>query len=179
MGLYELALGFTLGTAAWTDWRKRKIYNKLLGPAFIFAISLQAAQHGWSGVRFSLIGSLAGIFLLIIPYLMGGIGAGDVKLLGVIGAFGGAHFVVTGCLYGAVLGGFVSVVILIRRHALTAALKRLFLLLPKNLQLYFLPRLKNSTSLSAEQRAACEEKFPYGLVLIAGTIMAYFWPLGW
>ena len=179
MGLYELALGFTLGTAAWTDWRKRKIYNKLLGPAFIFAISLQATQSGWSGVWLSLTGSIVGIVLLLIPYLMGGIGAGDVKLLGVIGAFGGAHFVVTGCLYGAVLGGLVSVVILLRHHALTAALKSLFLLLPKNLQLYLLPRLKNSMSLSAEQQAACEEKFPYGLVLIAGTIIAYFWPLGW
>jgi prepilin peptidase CpaA len=179
VGLYELALGFTLGTAAWTDWRKRKIYNKLLGPAFLIAFSLQATQSGWSGVWLSLTGSIVGLALLLIPYLMGGIGAGDVKLLGVIGAFGGVAFVITSFLYGAVLGGLVSMFLLTRRHALTAALKRLFLLLPKNLQLYFLPRLKNSMSLSAEQRAACEEKFPYGLVLIAGTIMAYFWPLRW
>ncbi|MFZ3101528.1 MAG: A24 family peptidase [Desulfitobacteriaceae bacterium] len=170
MELTELALGLTLGIATWTDWRQRKIYNKLLGPAFLIAFSLQVGQQGWPGVWLSLAGSLVGLALLLIPYLLGGIGAGDVKLLAVIGAFGGVHFVITSFLYGAVLGGIVSIVILIRRKALLATLKHVFLLLPI---------LTRPQPISEALRATCEEKFPYGIVLVLGTILARFVPLGW
>lgn len=182
MGPSELALNLTLdltlGIAAWTDWRKRKIYNKLLGPAFLIAISLQAAQQGWSGIWMSLTGSMVGLALLMIPYLKGGIGAGDVKLLGVIGAFGGVHFVVTGFLYGAVLGGIVSLVIMIRRHAFLALVIRLLQFLSQRL-IFLMPLITYLKPLSDEQQIVLKEKFPYGLVLVAGTVMAYFIPLGW
>jgi prepilin peptidase CpaA len=99
--------------------------------------------------------------------------------LGVIGAFGGAHFVITSFLYGAVLGGIVSLFILIRRKALTAVLKNLFCHLPIQIQSIILRVYKNPTPINAAQQAACQEKFPYGLVLIAGTVIAYLFPLGW
>ncbi|MHB8126911.1 MAG: A24 family peptidase [Desulfitobacteriaceae bacterium] len=170
MVLNELAFGLTLGIAAWTDWQQRKIYNILLGPAFLIALSLQVWQKGWTGVWLSLAGSLVGLALLIIPYFLGGMGAGDVKLLGVIGAFGGVHFVITSFIYGALLGGIVSLVILIRRHALITTLKQVFLLLPI---------IKKPQYLSEALRNTCEEKFPYGIVLVIGTIVACFLPLGW
>lgn len=172
MVLNEIALGLTLGIATWTDWKYRKIYNKLLGPAYLIALILQLWQNGWQGVWAGLLGSLVGLLVLVVPYLVGGIGAGDVKLLAVIGAFGGVHFVITSFIYGALLGGFVSLVILLRRHALITTFKHIILLLPF---------LRKYQDLSEALRATREEKFPYGIVLVFGTVLAQFLPLtlGW
>jgi len=168
MLLNELALGLTLGVATWTDWKQRKIYNKLLGPAFLIALILQVVQKGWPGIWTCLLGSLVGLSILLIPYLLGGMGAGDVKLLAVIGAFGGVNLVITSFIYGALLGGLVSLVILLRRHALISTFKHIFLLLP-----FF----RKYQDLSEALRTTREEKFPYGIVLVFGTVLAQFLPL--
>lgn len=115
MGLNDIALTLTLGIAAFTDFREHRIYNKLLVPAFGLAILLQIYFQGWIGLQQSLFGALIGFLILLIPYLLGGMGAGDVKLLAVIGAFGGAAFVLTSFLYGALVGGIISVGLLARR----------------------------------------------------------------
>jgi prepilin peptidase CpaA len=48
--------------------------------------------------------------LLVIPFALGGIGAGDVKLLGIIGALKGPDFVFIAFLAAAITGGIMSVV---------------------------------------------------------------------
>lgn len=167
MGPTEVVLGFTLSIAAFTDWREHRIYNKLLGPAFLVAIFLQTFFNGWVGLKESLIGALVGFGILLIPFFLGGMGAGDVKLLAVIGAFGGAHFVITSFLYGAIIGGGISAVLLVRRGALGATLKRFLLLLP------FLSKPEN---LSEDMQNARKEKFPYGIAIVLGTVVAIFLP---
>lgn len=170
MELSGLALGATLGISGWTDWQHRKIYNKILGPAFLIAFSMQAVQKGWSGVWACIAGGGVGLALLLIPFLLGGISAGDVKLLGVIGAFGGVHFVISSFLYGALLGGIVSLYILIKRHALLAVFKHLLCLLPV---------FSGYKAVSQDHKGACKEKFPYGIVLVAGTAATCLLPLVW
>lgn len=169
MGLNEIALGLTLGFAVFTDWREQKIHNKLLVPAFIIALLLHSFQGGISGLTSSLSGAAIGFVLLILPYLMGGVGAGDVKLLAVIGAFGGAFFVLTSFLYGAVIGGLVSVFLLARRRALGNGLKHL---------LYFFPIQLKPQHFSESMNNARQEKFPYGIAISLGTLIALFMPLG-
>ncbi|AHF06870.1 A24 family peptidase [Desulfitobacterium metallireducens] len=167
MGLTEVVLGFTLSIAAFTDWREHRIHNKLLGPAFLVAIFLQTFFNGWAGLKESTIGALVGFGILLIPYLFGGMGAGDVKLLAVIGAFGGAHFVITSFLYGAIIGGVISVALLVRHGALGATLKRFLLLFPL---------LSKPEYLSEDMRNARKEKFPYGIAIVLGTALEMFIP---
>lgn len=163
----DVALGFTLSIAAFTDWREHRIYNKLLGPAFLVALFLQTYLRGGLGLKESLFGALVGFGILLIPYFLGGMGAGDVKLLAVIGAFGGTHFVIVSFLYGAIIGGFISIALLLRRRALGDTLKRFFLLLP------FLTSPQN---LSEDMQNAHKEKFPYGIAIALGTVIAMFIP---
>ncbi len=165
----EMALGVMIAIAAWTDWQYQKISNKLLAPAFVTALILQGLLHGWSGIRSALLGTLAGLALLLIPYLLGGMGAGDVKFLAVIGSFGGAGFVVTSFLYGAILGGLIAVILLVRRRALGATFKHFLLLFPF---------INQKSILHEDVLAAHREKFPYGIALAAGTALAMLWPLG-
>jgi len=169
MGVTELALGLTIGISAWTDWRWNKIYNKLLAPAFLLALLLNGLEGGWLGLKMSLIGALVGFGILLIPYFLGGMAAGDVKFLAVIGAFGGAQFVVTSFLYGAVIGGVVSAILLARRGALGITLKRFLLILP------IMSRAKNWEELMRDAR---QEKFPYGVALALGTLLAWLIPIG-
>jgi len=162
MGVNELALGFTLGIAAFTDWREHKIYNILLVPAFFTALLLNIFQGGILGLTSSLLGAVTGFSLLLLPYLMGGMGAGDVKLLMVIGAFGGALFVFTSFLYGAVIGGLISGLLLIRRKALGNTLKYILL---------FSPVLKKPQHFNESMNNVRQEKFPYGIAIVLGTLI--------
>lgn len=163
MGVNDIALGFTLGIAAFTDWREQKIYNKLLIPAFLTALLLNTFQEGSIGLTSSLLGAFIGFCLLLLPYLMGGIGAGDVKLLMVIGAFGGTVFVIKSFLYGAVVGGLISGILLTRRKALGYTLKHFLLIIPFLNQPYDFSRVLDSSR---------QEKFPYGIAIVLGTLLA-------
>ncbi|KUO78856.1 MAG: hypothetical protein APF81_18265 [Desulfosporosinus sp. BRH_c37] len=169
MGLNEVTLGLTLGIAVFTDLREHKIYNKLLVPAFFLALLLHTFQGGISGLTNSLLGTAIGFVLLLLPYFMGGMGAGDVKLLAVIGAFGGATFVLTSFLYGAVIGGLISVFLLVRRKVLGNTLKHFLL---------FLPILQKPQHFIETVNNARQEKFPYGIAIALGTLIALILPLG-
>ena len=169
MGVNEVALGITLGIAAFTDWHEHKIYNKLLFPAFLIALLLHIVQGGISILANSLLGAAVGFALLLLPYLMGGMGAGDVKLLAVIGAFGGVPFVLTSFLYGAIIGGLISVFLLARRKAMVSTLKHFLL---------FLPLRQKPQHISEAKNNARQEKFPYGIAIALGTLLALFLPLG-
>jgi len=162
MGVNEVALCLTLGIAAFTDSLKHKIYNKLLVPAFLFALLFNTFQRGSSGLKHSLLGAAVGFALLLLPYLMGGMGAGDVKLLTVIGAFGGVSFVLTSFLYGAIIGGLISAYLLVRRKALVDTLKHFFLF-----SLVHKKTLQFSESINNTR----QEKFPYGIAIVIGTLI--------
>lgn len=163
MGLNDVALALTIGIAAITDFREHRIYNKLLGPAFIIAIVLQIYFKGWNGLRESLLGVFIGFLILLIPYFLGGIGAGDVKLLAVIGAFGGAKFVITSFLYSSIVGGIISAGLLARRGALRATLYRFLLFSPLRIKI---------DKQNKQVYEAQKEKFPYGIAITFGTLLA-------
>lgn len=94
--------------ASWTDWKYRKIPNILLFISFVISILLHVIYQGTNGLLFSLLGTIVGFALLVIPYCMGGIGAGDVKLLMVVGSFGGIKVVIYSFCLGAIAGGIIA-----------------------------------------------------------------------
>ena len=84
----------------WTDGRHHKIYNKVLLPFFLVALLIQPI--------IGLEGAALGFLFLLLPYILGGIGAGDVKLLAVFGALLGPHLIITAFFYGSILGGVIA-----------------------------------------------------------------------
>src|SRR6476659_7129766 len=73
--------------AALTDVVKFKVYNFLTVPLMIAGL----VYHGFTGGPSALVGSALGLLLggglLMIFFLMGGMGGGDVKLMAAIGAW--------------------------------------------------------------------------------------------
>ncbi len=113
IGFTEIYLSVILVFAGIIDYKKQKIPNYLTLPTILIALIYHCNLSGMNGLLFSLLGMFTGIALLIIPYIMGGMGAGDVKLLGAIGAFVGCKSVVVVFLFTAVFGGFYAIGVLI------------------------------------------------------------------
>ena len=112
-----------------TDIKERKIYNPVLLLALIMAFLLNAYEAGLYGAIETLKGLAVGTAIFFIPYLLGWLGAGDAKLTGIIGAFGGWHFALYAVSCTAVAGGLISIYILIRDKRagpLLSSLKMLF-----------------------------------------------------
>jgi prepilin peptidase CpaA len=157
-------LFFVLLIAAIIDLRTQKIPNLLTYSAMVFALSYHSAISGFEGLIFSSSGLLIGILLLIIPYFMGGMGAGDAKLLGAIGSFLGAEATFSAFIFIALAGGIYSLaLILIRRDVFKGFFSEKLLVLSSMVMLrQYVPIQADSS----EQRP----RLKYGVAIAFGTI---------
>jgi prepilin peptidase CpaA len=111
-----IALSALLLAATFTDLKSQRIPNYLTLPGMIVAQAFYSTANGLDGFLFSTAGMATGIALLFFPYIMGGMGAGDVKLMGAVGSFLGAKATLGAFLFIALAGGIYSLaIILIRR----------------------------------------------------------------
>lgn len=95
--------------AAIFDYRFRRVPNIVTFPAIVGGMSIAFLQGGFASLSFSTLGLFLGIALLSLPYAMGGIGAGDVKLMGTIGAIKGPWFMFDTFLVSSIIGGIMAV----------------------------------------------------------------------
>ena len=102
--------------ASYTDLRFYRIPNLITFSGMLAALTYHTITGGWNGFFFSITGLIVGTALLIIPYLMGGMGAGDAKLMGTVGAFLGTEKVLMAFLFSALVGGLYSIIMLIVFH---------------------------------------------------------------
>lgn len=109
-------LVMVLLAAALIDLRTFKIPNLITMPFAVGALTYYGTLYGFSGLLFSLAGLGIGILLLLVPYMLGGVGGGDVKLLGMVGAFLGPKAVVVSFLFIAVVGGAYAITVLLLHH---------------------------------------------------------------
>jgi prepilin peptidase CpaA len=132
-------LGFAVilaSWAGWLDWRSRRIPNWLTVPALVLGLTLNTAASRflggtgtWAGMKFGLAGAGLGLLLLLPFVLLRGLGAGDWKLMGALGAFlGGRNLLYV--LFGTVLiAGLMAVVEMIRRRRVRQTLANLAVLI--------------------------------------------------
>lgn len=99
--------------AAIVDVRLFKVHNRLTVPLAISGLIFHTWQAGMSGFMFSLIGLAVGFATLIVFYAMGGLGAGDVKLMAGIGAWLGVWLTLDVVLIAGVAAGIYSLIVLV------------------------------------------------------------------
>jgi len=105
-----------------TDMVRSKIPNVATVLLVLTGFTFNGLHAGLSGIRFSLLGLLVGLGLLLIPYLMKGMGAGDVKAMGALGALLGPAAIFQVFLYTAVVGGGLAILYYLVAGQLTARL---------------------------------------------------------
>jgi prepilin peptidase CpaA len=105
-----------LSLCAASDIRNNKIPNILIMPFALSAITLHSINSGLDGFIFSVGGMASGIGLLLFFYLVGGMGAGDVKLMGAVGSFLGTKATIEAFVLIAIAGGVYSLAIIFIRQ---------------------------------------------------------------
>jgi prepilin peptidase CpaA len=103
---------------ALVDVRTRRIPNELTMLGLAVGVALNGAAFGLSGLVYSLAGAVLAAAILIGPFALGGIGAGDVKMMGAVGALLGPRLGIASLLLGMILGGIFMIVHLKRRGRL-------------------------------------------------------------
>jgi prepilin peptidase CpaA len=94
---------------AWGDLRTRRIPNYLTLGTAVAGLAFNFMSHGISGLADGILGMFLGFACLIIPYLWGGMGAGDVKALAALGAWLGPKLTVFLFCYMGIAGGVIAV----------------------------------------------------------------------
>ena len=91
--------------AAVIDFRRFRVPNTLTFPLCLTGLAYHGIVGGLSGLQFSGVGIVVGFAVLLVFYVTGVMGAGDVKLLAAVGAWiGGINTLYVFCVAGLVTG---------------------------------------------------------------------------
>src|SRR6476646_3093328 len=109
----------TLIVAAVIDGLKLKVPNLITFPmiisGWVYSIAL-SPYAGWEGLMYSMLGTIVGLALLLPAYAIGGMGAGDVKLLAGVGAWVWGTTTLYAFALSAVIGGIIAVLMVLYRR---------------------------------------------------------------
>ena len=113
------------GVACFCDVRVRRIPNTLTFGASAVAFAFFLATKGFEGLGLSVAGWCVGLAMFVPFFLLGGMGAGDVKLLAAFGAWLGPWRIVWAAAFGGIAGGVLAVVVAVGHGYLRQALYNL------------------------------------------------------
>ena len=115
--------------AAVCDVRSRRIPNALMFGAAAVAFVYSLTTAGFSGLGIATAGWLAGAALFFPFFALGGMGAGDVKLLAALAAWFGPADAVWLAVFAAMAGGVFGVIVALCHGYLRQALSNVWLML--------------------------------------------------
>lgn len=162
-------VSIVLVVAAIIDGWKLKVPNWITFPFVIAGWIYCFAAFGWSGLGWSLIGTLVGLALLLPLYAIGGMGAGDVKLLAGVGAWVGPSVTAYAFCVSVLVGAVIAVAMVLYRRAWSKHSAQFKAIL---LEIWTV-RNPDQLAAAAAERKSTMLLLPYGIPIAIGTI-AYF-----
>ena len=99
-----------LGIAVLNDLQNRRIPNQLVVFGLLLGLTGQTWLAEGGGLTIAASGALVGLVCLLPFYISGGLGAGDVKLMAMCGAFLGPLHAVIASVASLLVGGIIGVV---------------------------------------------------------------------
>jgi prepilin peptidase CpaA len=164
--LYGLGLlAGLLFLAVWRDLASFRIPNRIVYGGMAAGLALHALRAGMDGALFALAGLATGLALLLPLYLVRAMGAGDVKLMAMVGAFLGPADALAAAL-ASLLAGMILAVVAMARPAVFVAAGR-------NLRLIFWgawARLAGVAGPRFDAGTQTAARLPYSLAIAAGTL---------
>lgn len=163
-------------SAAWIDCKTFRIPNRLVGSGLAFGLCLNMALPagdglfsmipGGIGIWLALAGAATGFGALFPLYLMSAMGAGDVKLMSMIGAFLGPRATVSIILIAFVVGGALSIAIAIKNKKLRLLLRNMY---EAMLGVVLRSPLPGIGKIAPPRLSA--GRMPYGVVIASGLFL--------
>ncbi len=158
-----MVLAVTLMAAAASDIRAGKIYNAVTYPAIAIGLIGQTFFDGGDGLARAVGGFSAGSVPLLICWILGGIGGGDAKLMGAVGALSDWRFAIAAMLLAFGVAALMAVVVMIRKRIVGRTLRRI----ARTLYLAMIPGAKAGWADDADS-----PKIPFGVALCIGSAVA-------
>ncbi|NGZ86498.1 A24 family peptidase [Duganella aceris] len=164
-----------LALAVWNDLRTRRIPNQLVFAGALLGLALNAAvpdgaglfiaPFGGIGLLWSLAGLGLGLALLLPMYMLRALGAGDVKMMAMIGAFVGPSAVLDIVLLTLLAGGVLALAVAAWTGRLRAMLRNTY-----HMGMYSVLRGLHGESARIEAPATPSGRLPYAVAISAGTL---------
>lgn len=165
-----------LAAAVWHDLRSRRIPNRLVFPGALLGLLINSVPLHVGGVLapvaaplgllMGLAGFAAGLALLLPLYALKTMGAGDVKLMAMIGAFLGPYPVAIVTLFSLLAGGVMAVIVAAWNGTLRRVTANSYHLLLQSLM-----RGIAGDMPSIDAPALPSGKLPYALAIATGTLI--------
>jgi prepilin peptidase CpaA len=169
ISFFDLFLCTFLGLAAAFDLRERRIPNWLV----FLALGAGFLLNAWLGVE-QLLSSVWGLGLVILifflPFAMGIMGAGDVKLLGAVGALLGVAWIPRVLFYSALAGGLLAALSLATKGVRWSVMKETWM----DFKLFVTSRGMVAPTSVGEREAHGAHTIPYGVAIGLGTLAAFY-----
>ena len=166
-----------LVAAIWTDIRSHRISNRLIFIGAVTGLILNgllpigagfiSALPGALGIGKSLAGFALGFGLLMPMYLLRAMAAGDVKLIAMTGAYLGPNAIIGIILLTFVVGGMLSIFVVMRRKTLGLLVDNLRTMLT----LSFIKGSYQHRLPTLDAAAMSAGKLPYAVAIVMGTLL--------
>ena len=163
--------------AAYIDGKELRVPNKITYP-MIFAgwiyssIAYGMAGDGWYVVLgWSLAGTAVGLATLLPAYSVGGMGAGDVKMMAAIGAWCHCTTTLYAFCVSTIVGALLSVIMIVQAGHAKKHWNQFVYILNE------IMTVRNPETLAeiATERKSSMRLLPYGIPIAIGTILYFAW----
>ena len=155
------------GAVIYFDVKYRRIPNQFVLVAFGCGLINNLFWQGWNGLGVALAGCALGLGLMLLVYLYGAMGAGDVKLFAAIGCLIGVGLVFKTFLIVVMLGGVLAVISMIYTGTVQDTMRRVLLIF-----MGFLPGWERPRYEVTPDRPT----IPYGVAITLGTLVSLIVP---
>ena len=154
--------------AGWLDWRSRRIPNWLTVSNFLIALVLNTIVFGWGGTKSALEGAGLALVLLLPLVLLRGLGAGDWKLMGALGAYVGPKQILLVLVVTVLIAGVMAFVQITWRKRWKATLRNLWDLICG----FFIFGLRPHPMVTLDNPGLLS--LPFGTAVAAATLLCYW-----
>jgi len=158
-------LACLLSAAAWQDAKTSRIPNIIVYPGALAGIALNTALMGGHGLLTSVEGMLLGLGALRPLYAIRAAGAGDAKLMAMVGAFLGPLETIGAVFSTFVAGALIGLAWALRRGVLAQTLRNMRVILWS-----FYAKFSAADGPGFDPATQSVMKIPYALAIAGGTL---------
>jgi prepilin peptidase CpaA len=160
-------LAVMLGLAVWRDVTCHRVDNWITLPGAVLALGVHFSYGGLAGLGFALGGLAVGLLALLPFHAIGGMAAGDVKLMAATGAFLGPLDALLGTAFSLLAGSLLALGVLATLGGLRQGLGHI----GRQLVACGMTRVW----ISAAPGTAAAHRFPYALAIACGGLAVAGW----
>jgi len=163
--------------AAYIDGKELRVPNKLTFPMIIAGWMWSSIHYGMTGegwyigLMWSLAGTAVGLATLLPAYTIGGMGAGDVKMMAAIGAWVHCSITLYAFCVATIVGAILAIIMIIAAGEGKKHFNQFFFILNE------ISTIRNPEALAeiATERKTSMRLLPYGIPLAIGTVLYFAW----